>query len=208
LGLLVCHLRQHHLRLHDQEKNVVPNLPIPNRPHPLRALRTQARMKTKAFRFITPSELAKVERTGTPAERVLAANIRALAHQLNMRELLLGKTREALTFAVEIVSPTDANTEVSATAIDAFVELAIELSDDKAVTVAFRQWAQAHRAASLAAEGGKPREYLVEVAREILHLPAKDGAARSLVKMDLERITKASEATIHNALLEPEEEAP
>jgi len=165
-------------------------------------------MKTKAFRFITPSELAKVERTGTPAERVLAANIRALAHQLNMRELLLGKTREALTFAVEIVSPTDANTEVSATAIDAFVELAIELSDDKAVTVAFRQWAQAHRAASLAAEGGKPREYLVEVAREILHLPAKDGAARSLVKMDLERITKASEATIHNALLEPEEEAP
>jgi len=160
------------------------------------------------FHLIEPRALAHVERTGTALDRVLAANIRALAGRLGTAELLLGRMRQALNLAVEIVSPPGDSTEVNDKAIDAFVELALDLADEKAATAAYRDWARAQHAASLAAEGGKPREYYIEVAREILRLPAKDGAARSLVKLDLERILKTSEAFVESTLLEEEESQP
>jgi len=164
---------------------------------------------TKSFQLIEPRALAQVERTGTPLDRVLAANIRELAGRLGYAELLIGKMRHALNLAVEIVSPPNAETakvgDQTVDSVDSFVELTLELADDKAASAAYREWARAQAAASLAAEGGKPREYYIEVAREIMRLPAKDGAARSLVKLDLERLMKPSEVFIETALLEKEE---
>jgi hypothetical protein len=161
---------------------------------------------SKPFRFIEPGALARAEQTGTDLDRQLAANIRALAGRLATAELLVGKLRHALAIAVGIVSPPSETAKVDDQAIDTFVELALELADNKAATMAYRTWARAQCAASLAADGGKPREYLVEVAREIMKLPAKDGAARALVKMDFERAMKASESIIESALLEEEKE--
>lgn len=158
------------------------------------------------FRFIEPGALVRVERAGTDLDRQLAANIRALAGRLGHAELLVGKLRHALAIAVGIVSPPNETAKVDDQAIDTFVELALELAADQAATMAYRTWTHAQCAASLAAEGGKPREYLVEVAREIMRLPARDGAARALVKMDLERAMKASDHNIESALLEEEEE--
>jgi hypothetical protein len=172
----------------------------------VKATAATATSATVPFRFITPSELAKVERAGTDLDRLLAANIRGLAAHLTVAEVFVGKLRHALAIAVGIVSPPNAAAKIDDQAIDTFVELALELADDKAATMAYRTWARAQCAASLAADGGKPREYLVEVAREIMKLPAKDGAARALVKMDFERAMKASESIIESALLEEEKE--
>lgn len=158
------------------------------------------------FRFIEPGALARVERAGTDLDRLLAANIRVLAGRLGHAELLVGKLRHALAIAVGIVSPPSKTAKVDDQAIDTFVELALELAADQAATMAYRTWTHAQCAASLAADGRKPREYLIEVAREIMGVPAKDGAARALVKMDLERAMKASDHNIESALLEQEEE--
>jgi hypothetical protein len=49
-------------------------------------------------------------------------------------------------------------------------------------------------ARQLLLDAHRPREYLLEVAREVLDLPAADVAARALVRQDLERAVAAATA--------------
>jgi hypothetical protein len=160
-------------------------------------------MSTDSICIVDPQILLSLQRTGTPWERKLSQNVQTLVGQVSAAHILIGKMRHLVGLATRIVSPADdISQEATNQAIDTFIGIAMEISTDKSISKAHAEWARARLAAEFAANGGRTREYYVELGREIIGLPPKDSAARELVKMDLDRALRAEQAVIEDCLLD------
>jgi hypothetical protein len=158
--------------------------------------------------FIGPPELADVEKNGTTREQRLAKHIRACWNRIASTELFVAELRAMLHQAVELeAGPDDLNEtpktqEEEDAAIEQFVHRARAVAATATGKEAFVRWNRMLQAAAIIAAGGKAREYYVEVAREVLSLPAKDSAARGLAKIDIDRAAAAATVVVEPLLFD------
>lgn len=136
--------------------------------------------------MINPILLVEIEARGTERERTLVRALREAQLRCVQVELLTADLRLLLRSAIEIESgPGD---EPEEEAVDRFVAKARSTVDNASGQSAYLLLSRFAAAAQLAATTRSSREYYVELAREVLDLPAKDGAARALARRDVQRI--------------------
>jgi len=148
--------------------------------------------------MIQPSELASITVRGTERERQLAAALIAANNRATQAELLAAELRLLLRSAIEIES--GPGNEPAEEAVDRFVAKARSTVDNASGQSAYLLLGRFAAAAQLAATTRTSREYYVELAREVLDMPAKDGAARALARRDVQRIVMDS-LTMVNGLM-------
>jgi hypothetical protein len=142
---------------------------------------------------IVPSELAAIDAGGSPLERRLAAALRVAWDNLAETRIALRVMRVLVGEAVGAVGKAEPDSELryelGAWAARARMigrtPLRVHLPDTTVRLACARQ---------LLLDAHRPREYLMEAAREVLDLPAADTAARALVRQDLEREMAAASA--------------
>lgn len=147
--------------------------------------------------LLAPSELAAAERNGSELEKRLVVALRHVMNHVVEAEILNAHLRSVLLDAANVLAGEKPPTEDD---IYDFVERAREIAGNATGATAYKAMAIMSAALTLAAEPKKPREYYVELAREAINLPAKDGSARALARIDIGRVSAEAAAMLDGSL--------